>query len=104
MFGLVIISLSFIVAVFAYFIAPDHTPNANQMTVEIGGQKPGFTMQFLKIKNEAAEETSLLSWLLNGKEEDYTLLPVTNYKRVNDSIIVQKYIDEGITERQAYHI
>lgn len=104
MFGLVIISLSFIVAVFAYFIAPDHTPNANLMTLEIGGQKPGFAMTFLKIKNEPAEETSLLSWLLNGKEEDYTLLPVTGYKRVNDSIIVQKYIDAGITERQAYHL
>lgn len=104
MFGLGIISLSFIVAVFAYVIAPDHTPNANQMTVEIGGQKSGFTMQFLKIKNEAVEKKSFLSWLLNGKEEQYTLLPVTAYKRVNDSIIVQKYIDEGITERQAYHL
>ncbi|MEJ7683724.1 MAG: ABC transporter permease [Segetibacter sp.] len=104
MFGLVIISLSLIVAVFAYFIAPDHTPNANQMTVEIGGQKPGFRMQFLKVKNEVAKETSLTSWLLDGKEESYALLPVTDYRRVNDSIIVQKYIDEGIAERQAYHL
>ncbi len=104
MFGLVIISLSFIIAVFAYFIAPDHTPNANLMTVEIGGQEPGFTMNFLKVKNESAEEKSLLSWLLNGKEESYTLLPVTDYKEVNDSIIVQKYIDEGITERQSFQV
>ncbi len=104
MFGLVIISLSFIVAVFAYFIAPDHTPNANRMTVETGGQKPGFTMQFLKVRNKSAEETSLMSWLLNGREDAYTRLPITGFKKVNDSIIVQKYIDEGITERQAYHL
>ena len=104
MFGLVIISLSFIVAVFAYFIAPDHTPDANFMTVETGGQKPSFTMHFLKIKNETVPNISLFSWLLNGKEENYNLLPVTGYKRINDSVIVEKYIDEAITERQAYHV
>ena len=104
MFGLIIILLSFIVAVFAYFIAPDHTPDANMMIVEVGGQKPGFAMHFLKIKNEPAERNFLLSQLWRGKEEAYALLPVTDYKRVNDSIVVQKFIDEGITERQSFHL
>lgn len=104
MFGLVIIALSIFVAVFAYFLAPDHTPNANMMTVEIGGKKPGFTMRFLKIKNENVPESSFLSRLLNGKTEEYTLLPVTKFKRQSDSVVVQKYIDEGITERQSYHL
>ncbi|MCW3080486.1 ABC transporter permease [Segetibacter sp.] len=104
MFGLVVICLAFLLAVFAYFLAPDHTANANKMTVEIGGEKPGFTIQFLKIKREvAAEKASLLSWLLNGKEQSYSLLPITSYQKVNDSIVVQKYIDESITERQSYH-
>ncbi len=104
MFGLVIICLSFILAVFAYFIAPDHTPNANKMTVEIGGEKPGFTLQFLKVKNEGSSvKTSFFSTLLNGKEDAYALLPITSAVKTNDSIIVQKYIDEGITERQSYH-
>jgi len=104
MFGLVIIALSVFVAVFAYFIAPDHTPNANLMTVEIGGKKPGFTMQFLKLKNETVEGTSFFSRLLNGKTESYSLLPVTMYTKQKDSIVVQKYIDEGIAERQSYHV
>ena len=104
MFGLIIILLSSIVAVFAYFIAPDHTPDANMMIVEVGGQKPGFAMHFLKIKNEPTEKTFLLSQLWRGKEEAYALLPVTDYKRVNDSIVVQKFIDEGITERQSFHL
>lgn len=104
MFGLVVICLAFFLAVFAYFIAPDHTSNANKMTVEIGGEKPGFTIQFLKIKNEAAaEKVSVFSWMLNGKEQTFSLLPITSFQKVNDSIIVQKYIDEGITERQSYH-
>jgi ABC-type dipeptide/oligopeptide/nickel transport system permease subunit len=104
MFGLVIICLSFLLAVFAYFIAPDSSPNANKMTVEIGGEKPGFSIQFLKIKNEStAERVPFFFRFLNGKEQPYSLLPITSYQKVNDSIIVQKYIDEGITERQSYH-
>ena len=105
MFGLIVIGIAFCLAVFAYLIAPDHTPNANLMTVEIGGEKPGFSMQFLKVKNESSsEKTSLISWLLNGKNQTYSLLPVTSYKKVNDSVVVQKFIDEGITERQSYHV
>jgi peptide/nickel transport system permease protein len=104
MFGLVIIILSFLIAVFAYFIAPDHTPNANQMTVEIGGARPGFTMQFLRIKNETQPTTSFLSRLLNGKEDPCNLVPITGFKKAGDSVIVQKYIDEGIAERQSYHL
>lgn len=103
MFGLVVICLAFGLAVFAYLIAPDHSPNANKMTVEIGGEKPGFTMQFLKLKNEnPAEKVSLFSSLLRGKEHDYSLLPITAYKKETDSIIVEKYVDEGISERQSY--
>ncbi len=105
MFGLIVICLAFCLAIFAYFIAPDHTPDANKMTVEIGGEKPGFTMQFLKLKSESAtEKVSPFRWLLNGKESSYSLLPVTNYKRAGDSIVVEKYIDEGISERQSYHL
>ena len=35
-------------AVFAYLVAPDSTPNANRIIVEIGGNKPGFRQQFLR--------------------------------------------------------
>jgi peptide/nickel transport system permease protein len=104
-FGLVIIVLSFFVAVFAYFIAPDHTPNANKMTVEIGGEKPGFTMDFLKVRNESStKDVPFFSQLINGKEDGFTLVPITSARRMQDSVIVEKYIDEGITERQAYSV
>jgi ABC-type dipeptide/oligopeptide/nickel transport system permease subunit len=102
MFGIVIIVLSFIVAIFAYFIAPDNTTNANQMTVEIGGSKPGFKMQFAKLEKQDAEATSFFSQLMNGKKETNVLIPVTNYMKAGDSIIINKYVDEGITERQSF--
>jgi peptide/nickel transport system permease protein len=72
------------------------------MTVEIGGKRPGFSMHFLKVPNEHTGETSFFSQLLNGKEDKYNLLPVSAYKRANDSVIIEKYIDEGIAERQSF--
>lgn len=110
MFGLVVIAFSFLVAVFAYFIAPDHSPNANRMTVEIGGEKPGFTMKFLKLKtddnttDDYAKKVSVFSRLINGKDEPFSLLPIASYKMTGDSINIQKYIDEGITERLSYSL
>jgi peptide/nickel transport system permease protein len=102
MFGLVIIVLSFLVAGFAYVIAPDDTTNANQMTVEIGGMKPGFTMQFLLLNNGSNDQRSFFSELVNGKSDAYTYIPVTATREEGDSVLTEKYIDEGITERLAF--
>lgn len=101
MFGLVLIILSLLLAVFAYFIAPDDTTFANRMNVEIGGMRPGFTMQYLQLKNELKTgSTPFFSRLLDGTKEQVKYLPVTAYTFTNDSCIVQKYIDEGVQERQ----
>lgn len=103
MVGLVIIVLSFVLAVLAYFVAPDNTPNANKMTVEIGGEKPGFKMNFVRLKKEGAlQNTSFFLKLINGKNEPYNYIPVTAFKKTADSLIVNKYVDEGITERQSF--
>jgi ABC-type dipeptide/oligopeptide/nickel transport system permease subunit len=102
MFGIVIIILSFVTAIFAYFIAPDNTTNANRMTVEIGGEKPGFKMQFAQLKRTDAQTTSFVTQMVDGKREEYSYVPVTSYLKTNDSVIISKYVDEGITERQSF--
>ena len=105
MFGLVIIGLSVIVAVFAYFIAPDSSPYANRIILEIGGEKPGHRQSFLLVKNtRAVEGRSFWKRLTSGVTDEYNYLPITAYEKNQDSIIVQKFIDEGLTERQAYAI
>jgi ABC-type dipeptide/oligopeptide/nickel transport system permease subunit len=102
-FGIIVIALAVLVAIFSYFIAPDDSPFANRMTVEIGGKKPGYTQQFLLLKNETvADHNGLFNRLLYGKEDDYNYIPINNYQQHADSIIVQKYIDDGLQERQAY--
>jgi ABC-type dipeptide/oligopeptide/nickel transport system permease subunit len=105
MFGLVIIVLSCLVAIFAYFIAPDPTPYANRIILEIGGGKPGYKQTFLKVKNtRAVPANSFFTKLISGRNDQYNYLPITRYETKGDSIIVQKYIDEGLTERQSYPI
>jgi hypothetical protein len=47
---MVVISMAVLVAATAYWIAPDHSPDANRMILEIGGKKPGYTQQFMVVK------------------------------------------------------
>lgn len=102
-FGLIVIALAVLVAVFSYFIAPDPSPYANRIILEIGGEKPGFKQQFIKVKKDKdVGSTSFLQQLLSGKEDVYYYIPIDSYQQKGDSIIVQKYIDEGVSERQAY--
>src|SRR6185369_13675649 len=39
-----------------------------------------------------------------GKEDQYYYVPLTNFKRIRDSIIIQKFIDEDLSERQSFAI
>ncbi|MFT3826011.1 MAG: ABC transporter permease [Chitinophagaceae bacterium] len=103
MAGIVIITLAVLIAIFAYSIAPDNSSNANRMVIEIGGQKPGYKQQFLLLPVATPPvPTSFLSRLLNGQSDRYQYLPIDGYEVKTDSIIVQKYIDEGISERMSF--
>lgn len=102
-FGMVIIALSIFVAVFAYFLAPDYSPDANRMTVETGGAKPGFTKLFLLIKKEREiASSSFFSRLISGAEDSYDYVPINKYERKTDSLLVWKYIDEDVEEAVTY--
>lgn len=104
-FGLWIIALSVTIAVFAYFIAPDHSPNANRMILEIGGQKPGFTVEFLLLPKEKTKQPAgFFNRLLHGTEDRFDFIPIYSWRLEKDSIVVQQYIDEGLEERRAYLI
>ncbi len=102
-FGLIIIGLSVVTAVFAYFIAPGPSPFANRIILEIGGNKPGFTQSFIKLRRDREiPPQSFFSRLVSGKEDHYYHVPIVSSEAIGDSIIVQKYIDEGVSDRQSY--
>ena len=103
MAGLVIIIACIFMGVFAYFISPDSTPDADRQIVEIQAQKPGFTQLFLKEKKEKEiASPSFFNRLLFGSEDKYIYVPINSYAKSADSVIVEKYIDEDVQERRAY--
>jgi ABC-type dipeptide/oligopeptide/nickel transport system permease subunit len=98
-FGLTVIGLALFMAVFSYFIAPDSSPNANRIILEIGGQKPGYSQQFIKVKKEkTVTSPSFLQQLISGKEDKYLYMPISSYQKKGDSIVVQKFVDESFSE------
>lgn len=102
-FGLIVIGLSVITAVFAYFLAPDHSPYANRMVLEIGGQKPGYRQSFLLIrKQQEMIRTGFLQRLFSGRDDRYDWIPITSWKQQGDSLMVSKLIDESVSERQSF--
>lgn len=102
-FGLFVIIVAALIAIFAYFIAPDPSPFANRIILEIGGEKPGFTQQFIKIKKDKdVGATSFIHQLANGKEDIYYYVPIVSYEQTADSFIVQQYVDEGISDRKSF--
>ena len=103
-FGLLIISSTVLVSIFAYIIAPDNSPNADRQTVEIQAKKPGYTQLFLKIPGLKKTHSGWFNKLLNGRPDDYRYLPITKYVIRKDSVQVNKYIDEDTTVIQTYAI
>jgi peptide/nickel transport system permease protein len=101
--GLIIITAALLMAIFAYFIAPDPSPFANRIILEIRKQKPGFEMRFLRIKKDKqVSSPGFFSRLVSGKEDAWYFIPITRYEEKADSIIAEKFMDEGVTERQVY--
>jgi ABC-type dipeptide/oligopeptide/nickel transport system permease subunit len=100
-FGLCIIVLALFIALFAYVLAPDNTPDANRIIVEIAAKKPGYQQLFFKLKNE---NTTVSGNYFSGKTDAYQFIPITAYRTFRDSIEVDKYVDDGITEKMMFSL
>ena len=102
MTGLAVIVASILVAVFAYWIAPDHSPMANRMTVELAGRKPGHRQTFLRIpKKEQPEKVGWIRRTLSGQKDAFDMVPISTFERIGDSIVYGQFLDEGISERKS---
>lgn len=96
--GLILIAISLFLAIFAYWLAPDPTPNANRMIVEIGGKKPGYTQLFFLLpKTDRPPKSNWWQRTFYGVNDNEQYLPINGYSVKNDSLILQKRIDDGIS-------
>lgn len=103
--GLIVIVLAVFTALFGYLFAPDSSPFANRIILEIGGQKPGFQQSFVLVRKALQpEQPGLFGQMVYGKPDKYDFIPVVSWQTAGDSLIAQKYIDEGLSERISYSL
>ncbi len=103
-FGLVLIIFFVFIAIFGYLIAPDHSPNADLQTVEIQAKKPGYAQQFVKINERGYGGGTWIEHFINGKKNNFRLVPIKGYRIIGDSLLVNKFIDDDTTVVQYYSI
>lgn len=96
--GMIVILSALILSVVGYLIVPDDSTNANRMIVEIGGQSPGFTTDFLIINSGKAQPVSIFRKIISGEPQQQRYIPIVGYEVVGDTVYANRYIDEGVTE------
>ena len=65
-----------LLALFAYVVIPDKTPNANRQLLEISTKKPGFEVDMLMLPKETPPaKTPFLKFLFGGRPDGCTYLP-----------------------------
>ena len=82
-----------VVAIFAYFLAPDNSSNANQMHVEIHSKKPGFKVQMLTIPSGSVDPQNVLQKLLFGTQNQDSELPILGYRILENELEINTYIE-----------
>ncbi len=98
-----IILLTALISIFAYLIAPDNTPDSNNMIVELSAKPPGFNTQlFLLPKPQKQARAGKISQWFKGSPSDYQLVPVNGYYFRDTSLVLRHYIDEGLEDTICY--
>ncbi len=93
MFGLGMILFALLVAALGSLIRPDNTKDADQQTLQIATQKPGFTAKFIKVrKNKEIEDQHFWNLMFfGGQENAFRMIPITEYEFKGSDIVVKEY-------------
>src|SRR6185436_20479787 len=106
LFGLWLIIISATIAILGYLITPDKTPDANEIIPEISLQRPGFKMKFLLVRKEKESSGgNFISTMLFGRENDFKMVPVLDYKIEGLRMNVSAFMGEELEpEQRTYNL
>lgn len=97
--SLLLIAITTLCAVFACILAPDKTPNANRMIIELGARPPGFkTTMLLVPKGLPPQQTPFFKKLFTGAPDAFQWLPINGYTFAGDTLVARHYIDDGLED------
>src|SRR5690554_1031230 len=86
-------------AIFAFLIIPDASPNANQMHLELNAKPLGFSKDFIRIpKNHYNQNDSKLEDWFVGKENPFQEIPINDYFIHKKKLFIAHYIDEDLSD------
>jgi len=99
--GAVVILSGIVLALFAYFIIPDPSSNANTQIVELKLKKPGFEIDLLKIPARANKVVPVIKRLRSGIPYSARYIPILDYQIDNGQLHYTHYTgndSSGIAE------
>jgi ABC-type dipeptide/oligopeptide/nickel transport system permease subunit len=97
------IALVMLIALFAYPLSPDDSPDAHTLVLEIATLPAGSRVHFLREPlPSAAPEPSFLQYCLHGRERAERLIPIRSWRFDGDTLRVNKVVDEELVEPAAY--
>lgn len=92
-----------LIALLGYVIAPDQTPNADAQIAELHTVPPGFTIQLLQVPLDPTKHQQRTGNWWSGYPATHQQIPVKNVQRIGDSIILERYMGENNSQREALH-
>lgn len=91
--SLVVILILSLLSIFAFFIIPDKTENANQMNVSINSKAPGFKVLMLTIPNPDKKSKTFSEYFI-GEKLAHTQIPILSYSFKDDKLVYTEYSDD----------
>ncbi|WP_019036985.1 ABC transporter permease [Psychroflexus tropicus] len=85
------IVICFLIGVFAYFLAPDDSQNANNMALSIHSKPPGFSVKVLELPNLTTGEQSWLDGAFFGDQNPNEIVPISSYRLEGNSLYFLNY-------------
>jgi len=103
LFASICLSLVVIIAIFAYPLSPDNTPDANRSNFELATLPAGTTIKvLLKQKAIPPLPVSRISAIFLGKPSPAEYIPIRNIQIYPNSISIDRYLDEKSTIKESY--
>jgi peptide/nickel transport system permease protein len=91
-FGMIVIIIALFLAIFAYLLAPDSTPNANEQIPEIATRRPRFSAQILlENRSITVEKTNWWQKMWFGEENLYKAAPIVDYQLDGNTLWLNRY-------------
>lgn len=96
LFGLGVIVVMILIAIFGYTITPDGSPDADTHIDELSICKPGFSCQLLRFrKHDEANTTGFFRKMIFGEPNDYQYHAIADYSFEDNAIVWHEWNEGG---------